>query len=1433
MARVPRGGGTLEQRLLEGLRLLGSSVRDADALARADALWLARVLPSPPPRNDASAPLPPGPPRPAPRTRPAAAGPAPADMPVPTPASPPASATTSLFVPQPGASGEQLKARRVSVPVADALPGRANLERALRPFLRRRASAIRRVLDAEATAEASAHASVELLLATHRGGHAGMPATALHALVPVLRAVPERWFDVAVLAEDDETMHVFDDTISELQHLLSHHGAFGTVRLWRWAVQGAEVVVRSPSNLRAAPRAMLQAQRPQLVLVLTHGASPHWEGVPLREFVRGLASRAVVAIVQMLPEPAWTFTTLGEATEFVRARERATVNRLLQRLDPWTGLFTARGGVDAVPMLTLDAPSVNEWARWLMSPRLAEHRAVALDAPAVPVPAAAAGQADTMPQARDQVLRFRGIASPQAFALLRLLAASWITLPVMRLLLNSLPGPRSPAPLAEVLLSGLLVRQSQPGVPVQEMVFDFVPGVREWLLGSLSGAEQRAADDAMADSRESIRRFVEAKTGKRLANFDALLFDPRGTELLPASARSFVEVSRRLRSLRGLPASPPGTGVPAQVTAGGALHDFPLPARDLVPRPELEQQLVQRVLALRMGSTHRMNALPGSGAVMLMARVLAHPAVRRRFVGGIWFDTAPPPRVVDDIQAPRLHLARREIDERRHAGDTRIEILWPRSDEKADIGYLSRTEAAAYFQMLGLSQVQARRLESLHRGMPLLVQLVGVGTTLGVFRWPRLDADASLDDRFDAYVPKVIGRLQPAQVDSLMRMAARRPRFPGPALSQVELAARLGWLCPGQQGTSDTLHPDVVSHRLEAVFPSQIAAAHRLTLHELRASLDHPAAADYVRQNLLDHAEIAGGVHEVCRVLFDRRWLAVLLGADMSGLLKRLQPLAKDDARIAGFAQRLSQAVLESPNVLQPAGVLDTLRTALAPQAAWRARMHIDEAHRANLTGAGVHVALVATGVDAQHPELQHLAIDGDVSDPQGHGTAMGSVIAGRIVGIAPGIRLWSLAALDEEGKGTSVSIAEALSTIGALPIGERPDIVCLPLGMSSTAPDIRQELESLAALGMVLVAAAGNDGRTHHINFPASMPQVLAVGALAAQDEPADFSNTGPGKVPELWAPGTDIVAAIPASEPAASSTALSGRNEAAATNVEAASYSVQHGTSFSCAAVAGLAALYAQATGLRGNALRNLLVNTAIDGHARFVAADAQGMKQAQASAKLGVPNDQPSSSKMQGEPLRGHESSVQSVAFSPDGTRLASGSREGTVQQWDATTGQALGGLLRGHKNSVLSVSFSPDGRRLASGSRDGTVRQWDVRSGRALGEPLRGHKGSVLSVAFNLDGTRLISGSRDGTLRQWDASSGQALDEPLDVHEGVVESVAFSPDGTQVISGSADGTVRMWDAYRGQPLGEPLRGHMGGVQSVAFRVCPTSTVDSGLA
>ena len=172
-----------------------------------------------------------------------------------------------------------------------------------------------------------------------------------------------------------------------------------------------------------------------------------------------------------------------------------------------------------------------------------------------------------------------------------------------------------------------------------------------------------------------------------------------------------------------------------------------------------------------------------------------------------------------------------------------------------------------------------------------------------------------------------------------------------------------------------------------------------------------------------------------------------------------------------------------------------------------------------------------------------------------------------------------------------------------------------------------------------------------------------------------------------------------------------------------------------------------------------------------------------------------------------LEGHTDSVGSVAFSPNGQILASGSSDRTIRLWDVTTRKTIR-TLKGHTDSVRSVAFSPDGSTIASGSGiwiwmgtggDNTIRLWDTETGNHI-RTLTKHTKAVKSVAFSVDGSTIASGSLDSTIRLWDAETGNHI-HTLTEHEDYVHSVVFSPDGQTLASGSGSSTIRLWDVGAG--------------------------------
>jgi WD40 repeat protein len=181
-----------------------------------------------------------------------------------------------------------------------------------------------------------------------------------------------------------------------------------------------------------------------------------------------------------------------------------------------------------------------------------------------------------------------------------------------------------------------------------------------------------------------------------------------------------------------------------------------------------------------------------------------------------------------------------------------------------------------------------------------------------------------------------------------------------------------------------------------------------------------------------------------------------------------------------------------------------------------------------------------------------------------------------------------------------------------------------------------------------------------------------------------------------------------------------------------------------------------------------------------------------------------------------LEGHDNSVRSVSFSPDGKTLASGSQDKTIKLWNLETGKEIR-TLKGHNDYVNSISFSPDGKTLASGSGDKTIKLWNLETGKEI-RTLKGHNDYVYSVSFSPDGKTLASGGYDKKIKLWNPNTGTEI-RTLKGHDNYVRSVSFSPDGKTLASGSYDKTIKLWNPETGKEI-RTLKGHNDYVYSVSF-------------
>jgi WD40 repeat protein len=202
--------------------------------------------------------------------------------------------------------------------------------------------------------------------------------------------------------------------------------------------------------------------------------------------------------------------------------------------------------------------------------------------------------------------------------------------------------------------------------------------------------------------------------------------------------------------------------------------------------------------------------------------------------------------------------------------------------------------------------------------------------------------------------------------------------------------------------------------------------------------------------------------------------------------------------------------------------------------------------------------------------------------------------------------------------------------------------------------------------------------------------------------------------------------------------------------------------------------------------------------------------------------VPESQPPMQHWRGVySLKGHTQAIRSLAITPDGEILASGSDDKTIKLWQLKTGRELV-TLRGHSKPVNSLAMSQDGEILASGSEDKTLKLWQLSTGLqigaiTLGGWFSGDSGCVYAIAISVQEQILVSLSKSGAVKLWNLRTGQEISR-LKGDTSWVQSIAISPNGQLLASGSGD-TIKLWNLGTGREIGV-LKGHNSWVRTVAF-------------
>src|SRR6266542_3684718 len=415
--------------------------------------------------------------------------------------------TRDLYTSSSAATGAQFSASRVRVPAASALPEALLISRALRPLSRRVKSKYHFMLDEDATVEQSARSRM---------------------ITPVFTPASERWFDVALVAEDAPSMVVWRQTVRELAILLERQGAFRDVRRWRLRIESGKARLIEPDGAMRSVKVLNDPNSRRLVVLLSDCASPCWRDGSLSEVLLEWGTRMPVVIGHMLSERLWRHTATGEASVTVASMTPGAPNRLLDLELPWWEEEIA--GRLPFPIVSLNHELIGRWAKLLTSVG-AKYKATLL--PTEPS-ATVASEPQT---AEERIDLFRSVVSDDAYDLAVFLSVMPLTLPVMRLVHQAMIRNARQEQLAEVLLGRIIRRRTPPDErhPPEEIEYEFYPGVREILQSDIQYSE-------LDRIFQSVSNFIGQRIGST-RDFVAWIKDSEGDAQISASSLRFAEIA--------------------------------------------------------------------------------------------------------------------------------------------------------------------------------------------------------------------------------------------------------------------------------------------------------------------------------------------------------------------------------------------------------------------------------------------------------------------------------------------------------------------------------------------------------------------------------------------------------------------------------------------------------------------------------------------------------------------------------------------------------------------------------------------------------------------------------------------------------------------------------------------------------------------------
>ena len=472
----------------------------------------------------------------------------------------------------------------IPVPDAPAISQALQLARALRPLARQIAVGLPTMMDEEATADFIAETGVWL---------------------PVLKAEPELWLDVALVFDTSPSMCLWQRFGTDLHRLLARYGEFRDVRIWRLEHTDRTVTFTSRKGMPRKPSELLTGDRRRLVVIVSDCVAPAWHNGQMRDLIATWSEKLPAVVFQVFPERLWSRTALARSAgvELQAKQEGCPSDQLRPKArSVWQHdrlQATLKQSMVRLPVVTLEQSSLSGWARVVAGDRRARVLGIVWDAPSVDFKSEEQAS-PTVPSLQDQLDTFVLRASPLARQLARLLvSAPVITLPIVRLIKQANLKQASSVHIAEVFMSGLL-KVSGDHKPTfenaEKIVYELVDDeVRDRLR---AGSQ---VDEALR-VYQKVSEHIAQGLGRSVAEFWALLRIPlqgessEETEFLNAFASVTAKVLRGLGSefeaiadsLTQLPASSEEHTDAPDWLVGFPLEDYEYEVAQYLNLPPLE-----------------------------------------------------------------------------------------------------------------------------------------------------------------------------------------------------------------------------------------------------------------------------------------------------------------------------------------------------------------------------------------------------------------------------------------------------------------------------------------------------------------------------------------------------------------------------------------------------------------------------------------------------------------------------------------------------------------------------------------------------------------------------------------------------------------------------------------------------------------------------